>query len=160
MKLSSSPSATGLPQSHKYSLIGGRMPPTLRFLVVTALVGLSVSGHAQVPTTAFANFEGRQTNPIRFSPDGKFLLLELRSNRRTLSLGGPRARRPSGESGVARAPPSRVLSAFSVFLRILTVCALRGLVCLRASKTSLRRWLRPGRDKLVPPGWAGAQLFR
>src|SRR6476659_2814211 len=30
---------------------------------------------AQVPATAFVNFEARQTNPIRLSPDGKLLFV-------------------------------------------------------------------------------------
>src|SRR3954466_11847458 len=31
------------------------------------------SAPGQVPATAFVNFEARQTNPIRLSPDGKLL---------------------------------------------------------------------------------------
>ena len=47
----------------------------LRFaqcLLLTAFA-LPTPGPAQVPSTAFANFEGRQTAPLRLSPDGKFL---------------------------------------------------------------------------------------
>ena len=49
----------------------------LRPLFVPAIAGvlvLALAAHAQVPSVAFANFEGRQTNPIRLSPDGKLLL--------------------------------------------------------------------------------------
>ena len=43
-------------------------------LVFVCFLGLTnVPAPAQVAPTAFANFEARQTNPIRLSPDGKFL---------------------------------------------------------------------------------------
>src|SRR5256885_7601800 len=49
----------------------------MRRLLVCLSLALCWSGvassHGQVPASAFANFEARQTNPIRFSPDGNLL---------------------------------------------------------------------------------------
>ena len=50
--------------------------PGVRLLISGIILVLFMavqSGTGQVPTTAFANFEARQTNPIRLSQDGKTL---------------------------------------------------------------------------------------
>ncbi|HEX8077519.1 MAG TPA: beta-propeller fold lactonase family protein, partial [Chthoniobacterales bacterium] len=46
------------------------MSPRLLLLVGFVLIS---AARAQVPLSAFVNFEARQTNPIRLSPDGKWL---------------------------------------------------------------------------------------
>ena len=44
---------------------------TIQIIILMLLVsGLTMSISAQVATSAYANFEGSQTNPIRLSPDG------------------------------------------------------------------------------------------
>ncbi|MDQ6862035.1 MAG: beta-propeller fold lactonase family protein [Verrucomicrobiota bacterium] len=46
-----------------------------RFLICSGALLLLVQHiHAQVPSSAFVNFEARQTNPLRLSPDGRWLL--------------------------------------------------------------------------------------
>ena len=46
----------------------------LRALVCAGALLLSPHVRAQVPSSAFVNFEARQTNPLRLSPDGRWLL--------------------------------------------------------------------------------------
>ncbi len=51
-------------------------PSPLRFNVCAGALLLllgAAAAHAQVPSNAFVNFEARQTNPIRLSPDGNRL---------------------------------------------------------------------------------------
>src|ERR1700736_1626 len=43
------------------------------FLPIFIALFCTASAQAQVPTSAFVNFEARQTNPVRLSADGKFL---------------------------------------------------------------------------------------
>lgn len=44
--------------------------PLLRSVVTAAALLLASHAHAQVPASAFVNFEARQTSPLRLSPDG------------------------------------------------------------------------------------------
>ena len=55
----------------------------LKILVVAAAACAAL---AQVPPTAYVNFEGAQTNPIRLSADGKFLYASNRGDENNIAI--------------------------------------------------------------------------